>query len=89
MHPKVCKGSKEELKQKIDSKLERLTENQLMAQGVKEKILEGIENNHYRERYIIYDFETDTSTSIHRPNHVEIDILERQIQECHMSTKIA
>ena len=26
MHPKVCKGSKEELKQKIDCKLERLSE---------------------------------------------------------------
>jgi hypothetical protein len=26
-------------------------------------------------RYIIYDFETDTSTDIHKPTHVEIDIL--------------
>jgi hypothetical protein len=26
-------------------------------------------------KYIIYDFETDTSTDIHKPNHVEIDIL--------------
>ena len=28
-----------------------------------------------RPRYIIYDFETDTHTDIHRPNHVEIDVL--------------
>ena len=27
-------------------------------------------------RYIIYDFETDTHTDIHKPNHVEIDVLE-------------
>ena len=27
-------------------------------------------------KYIIYDFETDTSTDIHKPNHVEIDILQ-------------
>ena len=26
-------------------------------------------------KYIIYDFETDTSTDIHKPNHVEIEIL--------------
>ena len=26
-------------------------------------------------KYIIYDFETDTSTDIHKPNHVEIDVL--------------
>ena len=25
-------------------------------------------------RYIIYDFETDTSTDIHKPNHVEVDV---------------
>ena len=25
--------------------------------------------------YIIYDFETDTNTSIHKPNHVEVDVL--------------
>ena len=27
-------------------------------------------------RYIIYDFETDTHTNIHKPNHVEVDILQ-------------
>ncbi len=26
-------------------------------------------------RYIIYDFETDTDTSTHKPNHVEVDVL--------------
>ena len=25
--------------------------------------------------YIIYDFETDTHTDIHIPNHVEVDII--------------
>ena len=27
-------------------------------------------------RYIIYDFETDTHTNIHKPNHVEVDVLQ-------------
>ena len=27
-------------------------------------------------KYIIYDFETDTNTGIHLPNHIETDILQ-------------
>ena len=28
-----------------------------------------------RPRYIVYDFETDTHTGIHKPNHVGVDVL--------------
>ena len=34
-------------------------------------------------RYIIYDFETDTSTGIHKPNHVEIDLLQIDKRRTH------
>ena len=33
------------------------------------------QQNVLKPRYIIYDFETDTSSGIHKPNHVEVDIL--------------
>ena len=73
MHPKVCKGSKEELEQKLEN-----------AHSKKDDVdEEAIKDGHYRERYIIFDFETDTSTSIHRPNHVEIDILEVDTRVSH------
>ena len=42
-----------------------------------EKVKDIIKN----PKYIIYDFETDTLTDIHKPNHVEIDIL--KIDEGH------
>ena len=65
MHPKVCKGSKEELEQKLE-----------YAHSKKNDVDEEvIKDGRYRERYIIFDFETDTSTSSQWPNHVEIDIL--------------
>ena len=38
----------------------------------KEKYRKQITN----PRYIIYDFETDTHTNIHKPNHVEVDVLQ-------------
>ncbi len=41
-----------------------------------QKVKDIIKNPKY-----IYDFETDTSTDIHKPNHVEIDIL--KIDEGH------
>ena len=34
-------------------------------------------------KYIIYDFETDTSSGIHLPNHVEIDILQIDKDQTH------
>ena len=37
LYPKVCKGSKDELQQKLDSKTERMTANQLNAPQIKEK----------------------------------------------------
>ena len=27
-------------------------------------------------RYVVFDFESDTHTNIHEPNHVEVDVLE-------------
>ena len=49
------------------------------TKGSKEEINET--NEKYRKqitnpRYIIYDFETDTHTNIHKPNHVEVDVLQ-------------
>ena len=58
-----CKGSKEELEQRLlnkddDAKIEEITQS------------------HNHPKYITFDFETDTHTLTHLPNHVEIDILE-------------
>jgi hypothetical protein len=70
LYPKVCKGSKEELQLKLNVARDRESNSE---NGSFDE--EAITDNHNRERYIIYDFETDTSTSIHRPNHVEVDVL--------------
>jgi hypothetical protein len=40
--------------------------------NTKSEIIKDIIKN---PKYIMYDFETDTSTDIHKPNHVEIDVL--------------
>jgi hypothetical protein len=34
-------------------------------------------------KIITYDFETDTHTNIHKPNHVEVDILQIDENETH------
>jgi hypothetical protein len=34
----------------------------------------SIKDNHNHARYIIYDFETDTHTLTHIPNHVEVSV---------------
>ena len=39
-------------------------------------MIKSIAEEHDTERYIVYDFEADTHTLTHKPNHVEIDILE-------------
>ena len=39
---------------------------------MKEQMIKEINN----PRYIVYDFETDTSTNIHRPNLCEVSLLE-------------
>ena len=39
-------------------------------------MIQTIIEEHKMQRYIFYDFETDTSTLTHRPNHVEIDCVE-------------
>ena len=47
------------------------------TKGSSEELALGKNVDHIKHpRYIIYDFETDTHTDIHKPNHVEIDILE-------------
>ena len=45
----------------------------------KEKVIDKI----LHPRYIIYDFETDTHTGVHKPNHVEVDILKIDEQQTH------
>jgi len=64
----VCKGSKEEQELKAEKRSEKHSE-------------EGEEHN--QQRYIIYDFETDTSTLTHRPNHVEVDCIEIDEEATH------
>ena len=59
------KGSKEEIAELI-AKVEH--PNREKEETIKKKIL--------NQRYIIYDFETDTHTDIHKCNHVEVDVLE-------------
>ena len=57
-----CKGSIEEL----NDKLEKITNG-----SYKDDII----SRHRHPRYIPFDFECDTSTGTHVPNHVEVDIL--------------
>jgi len=37
--------------------------------------MKNFQDNIIHPKYIIFDFETDTHTSIHKPNHVEVDVL--------------
>ena len=55
-------GSKEEIKEKTDK-----VNTDKAKEGSKEKIL--------RPRCVIFDFETDQSTGIHRVSHVEATII--------------
>ena len=57
-----CKGSKEELKNKLVDK--------------KDEKAEEIIRSHNHPRMIVFDFETDTHTLTHIPNHCEVDVLE-------------
>ena len=43
--------------------------------GSETKREKRIKDNHNHPRYIIYDFETDTHTLTHIPNHVEVSVL--------------
>ena len=40
----------------------------------KKKLINDIKNKILNQLYIIYDFETDTHTDIHKCNHVEVDV---------------
>jgi G:T-mismatch repair DNA endonuclease (very short patch repair protein) len=60
---KFCNGSKEELNNKLQDKED-------------ETKIEEITYNHSHPRYISFDYETDTHTLTHIPNHVEVDVLQ-------------
>ena len=69
-------------KRKVDKKTETKMVKELshyltkgFTKGSKEDIEESKKELVQYPRYIIYDFETDTHTSIHKPNHVEVDVL--------------
>ena len=64
------KGSREEIATKLET-----IEDSAKHVGIMNKIL--------RPTYIIYDFETDTHTDIHKPNHVEVDILQVDEDQTH------
>ena len=70
-----CKGSKEEL----DFKLATVEEEE-KQQFIKEK--------HTQPKYIIFDFESDTHTLTHIPNHVEVDILKSDKRSTHDYKKV-
>ena len=56
-----CKGGEEELSFKF-----------ALAEDVEKRRL--ITEKHNHPKYIVFDFETDTHTLTHVPNHVEVDI---------------
>ena len=63
-----CKGSNKEINDKISKISDKITGSE-RNKRIKE-IKEGINNT----SYIIYDFETDTHTNTHIPNHVEVSV---------------
>ena len=69
-------------KRKVDKKTETKMVKELshyltkgFTKGSKEDIEQSKKELIQYPRYIIYDFETDTHSSIHKPNHVEVDVL--------------
>ena len=63
----ICKGSQQE----IDEKYKTLKNP--------EKIIDQI----LHQKYVIFDFETDTHTNTHKPNHVEVDVIQIGEKENH------
>ena len=72
--PKFCLGSKEELEQKMEGLNEAKIDNPDKAENI-QALINGLIGDFNERKLIIYDFETDTSTLTHRPNHVEYDKL--------------
>ena len=60
----ICKGSKDEIVEKYEKSKNQTT-----------KVLNKITEQMNNPRYIVYDFETDTSTNIHKPNLCEVSVL--------------
>jgi hypothetical protein len=61
----INKGSKEEIEMRIEASKDKSDEKQL-------QITKSINN----PKYIIYDFEADTSTGVHKPNLCIVNVLE-------------
>jgi hypothetical protein len=77
---KYTKGSKEEItakRKEIIRKREGKPENET------NQIIKGNTEAILHPKIITYDFETDTHTNIHKPNHVEVDILQIDENETH------
>ena len=72
--PKFCLGSKEELEQKMEGLNEAKIDNPDKAENI-QALINGLIGDFNERKLIIYDFETDTNTDIHIPNHVEVDCL--------------
>ena len=67
-------GSKEELEQKIKGLNEAKIDRPDKAENI-QALIDGLTGEFNERKFIIYDFETDTNTDIHIPNHVEVDCL--------------
>ena len=60
-----------ELSHYLNKKFTKGSKEELQQYEGKQKAIDKI----VQPKYIVYDFETDTHTDIHKPNHVEIDVL--------------
>jgi len=69
-----CKGSKEELEHKITELKDHIAKSRKDFYN-EDWMIKCLIDEHDTEQYIVYDFETDTHTLTHKPNHVEIDII--------------
>jgi predicted alpha/beta-fold hydrolase len=67
------KGSQEEINVKFENWLSR---NQNAKAKKIERVRELITDSVNKQRYIIWDAETDTSTLIHQPNLIVVNVLE-------------
>ena len=72
LRAEYCKGSKAELSARL---------SQVVSARTAAKVTQQIKN----PKYIIYDFETDTHTDLHVPNHCEVAIL--QVDDTHVYAK--
>jgi hypothetical protein len=69
------------IKAKFEDRGEHIVEK--IIESTKLKIKKEVTSKILYQKYIIYDFETDTHTDIHKPNHVEVDVLQIDENETH------